>query len=343
MKSSLRGFVHLALAFAVLMLNLSVVRRAKGASFLTNSPLITARAFHTTTLLPNGKMLVAGGYNDNSGAISGAETYDPSTGVWMTTGALNTARYHHTATLLPNGKVLVTGGTGSNGILSTSELYDPVAGVWMITGALNTGRDLHTATLLYNGQFWLRGRGQHRPDSFQRRNIQPCYGVVVGHDRATQHRTLRTHRDVAARWTGASCRRLWRRWYSFQHRVIQSVPGDLDDDNRLPEHGALRTHGDFASQWAGLVAGGEAAAVTFFPARNFTIPLAGTWTATTGEPKTARENHTASLLPNGQVLIVGGYNYESGYLSSAELYNPTAGTWTETSLLNTAQRIKPRL
>ena len=157
MKSSLRGFVHLALAFAVLMLNLSVVRRAKGASFLTNSPLITARAFHTTTLLPSGKMLVAGGYNDNSGAISCAETYDPSTGVWMTTGALNTARYHHTATLLPNGKVLVTGGTGSNGILSSSELYDPVTGIWTITGALNTGRDLHTATLLFNGQLLVSG------------------------------------------------------------------------------------------------------------------------------------------------------------------------------------------
>ena len=60
-------------------------------------------------MLPNGKVLVAGGDN-GSGYLASAELYDPASGTWTATGSLNTARYCHTATLLPNGKVLVAGG-----------------------------------------------------------------------------------------------------------------------------------------------------------------------------------------------------------------------------------------
>ena len=60
-------------------------------------------------MLPNGKVLVAGGDGD-SGILTSAELYDPATGTWTATGSLTTARSIHTATLLPNGKVLVAGG-----------------------------------------------------------------------------------------------------------------------------------------------------------------------------------------------------------------------------------------
>ena len=63
---------------------------------------------HTATLLPIGKVLVAGGSNGSD--LSSAELYDPASGTWTATGSLGTARSFHTATLLPNGKVLVAGG-----------------------------------------------------------------------------------------------------------------------------------------------------------------------------------------------------------------------------------------
>ena len=53
-------------------------------------------------------------------------------------------------------------------------------------------------------------------------------------------------------------------------------------------------------------------------------PASGTWTAT-GSLVTARDNHTATLLPNGKVLVAGGINGPSLHLSSAELYDPA--TW----------------
>ncbi len=74
-------------------------------------------------MLPNGKVLVAGGY-DNSGTLASAELYDPASGTWTATGSLATARYSHTATLLPNGKVLVAGGLQRHYALASAELYD---------------------------------------------------------------------------------------------------------------------------------------------------------------------------------------------------------------------------
>jgi N-acetylneuraminic acid mutarotase len=64
-------------------------------------------------------------------------------------------------------------------------------------------------------------------------------------------------------------------------------------------------------------------------------PTAGTWTST-GNLHTARGSHTATMLPNGNVLIAGGHNEGSGALLSAELYDPIAGTWTSTGNLNVA-------
>jgi large repetitive protein len=78
-------------------------------SWVPTGSLVTARLRHTATLLPNGKVLVAGG-NNGPPALSSAELYDPASGTWTATGSLGTARGYHTATLLPNGKVLVAGG-----------------------------------------------------------------------------------------------------------------------------------------------------------------------------------------------------------------------------------------
>ena len=89
------------------------------------------RFSQTATLLPNGKVLVSGG-GVGPFAITSAELYDPTTGMWTNTGDMNNARYQHTATLLPNGKVIVIGGSQSTmgGYLASSELYDPGMGTW---------------------------------------------------------------------------------------------------------------------------------------------------------------------------------------------------------------------
>src|SRR5207237_9674534 len=96
--------------------------------WVPHGSLITARSRHTATLLPNGKVLVAGG-NHGHAASSSAELYDPATGTWTATGSLGTARLRHTATLLSSGKVLVTGGENeSDGVLNGLDAYEPATG-----------------------------------------------------------------------------------------------------------------------------------------------------------------------------------------------------------------------
>ena len=80
---------------------------ASGIWTLTGN-LTTARDSHTATLLPNGNVLVVGGF-DSGTFLAGAELCDSASGMWSATGNLTTARTDHTATLLPNGYLLVTG------------------------------------------------------------------------------------------------------------------------------------------------------------------------------------------------------------------------------------------
>src|SRR5881409_2188521 len=85
------------------------------AASRTRQALWRPREAETANLLPNGMVLLAGGFN--GGYLGTAELFDPSTGAFRApAGAMVTARSSHRAVLLQNGKVLVAG--GFNGQLS---------------------------------------------------------------------------------------------------------------------------------------------------------------------------------------------------------------------------------
>ena len=216
----------------------------QSGSWTPTGSLAEARYYHTATLLPNGKGLVAGGYNDTSLSLASAELYDATSGTWMATGSLAEARYSHTATLLPNGKVLAAGGYNF-GELASAELYDPESGSWTATGSLATARWAHTATLLTTGKVLVAG-GYNGDWLASAELYDPASGTWTTTG-SLANRTRRSHGDVAAQRQGARRRRLQRRRLSSERGTLRSGNWDLDGHWR-PRQRTRWAHGDFAAQ-----------------------------------------------------------------------------------------------
>jgi hypothetical protein len=120
--------------------------------------MLEPRAAHTTTLLQNGQVLLAGGFHEDDSdhvIISAtAELFDPPSGSFKSAGSLVQPRFAHTATLLADRRVLIVGGKGAQ---RSAELYDRATGGFTATGSLAQGRLGHTATLLSSGKVLIVG------------------------------------------------------------------------------------------------------------------------------------------------------------------------------------------
>ena len=117
-----------------------------------------ARMAHTATALPDGRVLVAGGFAGEESAAQSAETYDAGAERFSPLPRMVTPRYSHTATLLPNGKVLIVGGYAAGAIPTVAaELFDPATNSFTPTGPLLAARGDHIAVLLQGGKVLIAG------------------------------------------------------------------------------------------------------------------------------------------------------------------------------------------
>jgi N-acetylneuraminic acid mutarotase len=158
----------------------------------TSGNLNFARVAHGAELLPNGKVLVAGGlsYSNFSPAFSlaSAELFDPTVevGVWTSTGSLHDARHSFVTVRMPDGKVLVAGGgkyTAGSGpvVLNGAETYDPNSGGWIQIASLNEARYTSAGTLLADGTVLVSGGHE----GSQAMRTAEVYGLVAARVPAT--------------------------------------------------------------------------------------------------------------------------------------------------------------
>ena len=250
-----------------------------------------ARLAHTATLLPSGKILVAGGgYGpdliDGFWVVDSAELYDPATGTFTAAGSFG--RNQHTATLLRDGTVLLAGGEqGYASVTASSESYDPASNSFTPTGTMSDAREDHTATLLADGRVLITG-GFAAYGYWDYGNT-PLDTAEI-YDPATR-RFTRAGRMTSAR--------------AFHAATL------LADGTVLITGGVTGQ-----SNGAGLLLGGETAEIY--------DPAVGTFTGV-GSMASQRWNHTSTLLPDGRVLLAGG-----SFNTSAEVYDPAAKTFRVT-------------
>lgn len=300
--------------------------------------LNVARLFHTATLLPNGKVLINGGFG--GGPSSSAELYDRATGIWTNAASSNLIHYYPTATLLPNGKVLVV--SDDNVGIPTgggAELFDPVTGTWSLTGRLNnTERTFHTATLLPNGKVLVAGGATYDFFFIATKSVE-LYDPATGTWTPTGNLTMPRANHTATLLPNG--------------KVL--VVGGVDWDEGGPIYDSAELYDPATGIWSVtgslttarsdhtatllangkvLVAGGLLLNRDYFVTNSAELydPSTGNW-STTGSLNTTRHGQTATLLPDGKVLVAGGSstsNVSNTSLNTAELYDPASGTWSPT-------------
>ncbi len=257
------------------------------------------------------------------------------TNTWSTTASLNTPRDLPTATLLQNGKVLVVGGYNNSNALNSAEIFDPSSNTWIVTANMSVARGRHSATLLGNGKVLVAGGSNSTGNLASAEIYDPATNtwtptgaltsvrvwssatllpsgkvLVIGGSNSFFLNTAETYDPSNNTWTAVASMATGR----YNHTATL-----------LPSGNVLVAAG------YGFGPGGNA-----IQAAEVYNPTTNVWSSA-GNLAAARYSHTATLLPNGLVLIAGGSG-NSSTLSSAELYNPTSNTWSAAPGLSSARQ-----
>ena len=311
-------------------------------SWTAAAPMLSPRTHHSATLLSDGRVLVAGGYN-YCGSVSNwdtAEIYNPQTNGWTSLGSvLGATRYDHTATRLNDGRVLIAGGYGtSSAPLASAVVYNPGTNSFTPVSNMTSARANHTATLATNGKVILMGgwpgvesspsvavdifdpatnsfsAGSPMPNARAGHSaaLLPSGNIVVACGQSTGAGVLvavDSYNPDTNSWTSLPTLN-----DSRETGTLTLLANDLlfvvGGDNQLQPLSVVRGNGQSSQHSAELY-----------------DPALPTWQAVAPMAH-GRISPAAILLPNGKVLVAGGEDSAGNALNTAELYDPATNSWS---------------
>ncbi len=310
------------------------------AAFNAVGDLLEPRSLHTASLLPDGRVLVAGGNRSRSVApplLTSTEVYDSVTRTFIKGPNLNAARQTFAAVTLGDGRVLVAGGVAlAGGIEQSAEVCDLIRGC-QVTGDMLEARAAHAMVLLDDGRVVViggRGTGWKALTSteiFDPATSTFTSGPPLARANGSPQAVLLPSGSVLVAGDGTA----------QILAVRDSAFRMLSDRTDLPEVPALLPDGRV------LLTGGidHALALTLpTPPPNSDRSVPATKAAVVLDPKSdamtvvgtmhdARMLHEAVALPDGRVLIAGGVpdsHFDGGTLASAEMFDPRTATFSTT-------------
>lgn len=272
------------------------------------APMAQERYLHTATPLPDGRVLVVGGYNSIS-SLNDGEIYDPATNTWSPTGTLGDRRHGHAATLLADGRVLISGGTDFYAAdLARAILYDPASGQREAAQSMSRARSYHTSTLLPDGTVLVTGGPAAAAERFRPATRSWTGAGSMATPRQFHTATLLangkvlvTGGDISYGAPTASCEIYDPATNTWSAAAAMSMARSIHTATLL---------------WDGrvLVAGGANSSAEIYD------PATNTWIAA-GAMADHRSGHTATLLRDGRVFINGGF-LGGTYFTSSDIYTP---------------------
>ena len=294
-------------------------------TFTPTGNMIRPRDGNTATLLLDGKVLIAGGSTGGPLLLSSAELYDPSTGSFTWTGDMTTARTGHTATLLPDGKVLIAGGARRS---ASAELYDPATGTFSAIGDMAWGADSAPSAILLNDGKVLIAHAGLRPATAE------LYDPVTGTFSSTGNQVSKLNGIQTVNLLPDG--RVLLVICCMADQLYDPASGTFsltDRTKRIHADGfgaAPLTDGTVLFAGGGYEEDGISGAELYDPSSESFRP--------TGNMTTDRYYHTATLLPDGTVLIAGGdgIDFSTTSYTSAEIYDPATGAFSRTGDMNYA-------
>jgi hypothetical protein len=281
-------------------------------TYVEVAPLKQGRTGASSVLLPDGKVLITGGFGGPPGEVrvllDSAETFDPATNNTTLLRAMNTARAFHGSWLLSSGanagKVLIAGG----GTASAPEVYDPATGMFTPLGAANgPPGGVDYPVLLDDEQVVFIGspsdalvddRGYHRYDP--EAGVFDDIGLFTESGRS-RYTVTKLHDGRVLIAGGA---------VSNEGLVSLDV-FDPSDNSIAPTGQRLDTRRYVHS--AAVLPSGRVALISGFRAVGESLgtvaiwdPEAGTVSDAAGEVSPGRANSQAPTLSSGQIFVIGG-------------------------------------
>ena len=267
---------------------------------------------------------------------------------WAPTGDLTTGRSGAAAVLLLDGRPLIVAGSnpvGGSHSLNSAEIFSPAAGMWSSGGALTTARQLHTATTLDSGKVLTAGGFDVElpPGTSQAlksaelydptaNTWSPATDMGLGQERSGHTATLLGDgRVFVAGGLGPYSINALMSTRIYKPASNSWSAGPTLTTGRFEHTATLLKTGKV------LIVGGSAVSTspTVLKSAERYDPraLPASQISPAGSTTDARESHTATLLQDGRVLVVGGYD-GTKVLKTAELYDPYANSWKPAASLH---------